>query len=314
VKVISMSLGGYHFSQAYQEAINYAWNKGAVIVAAAGNDNISIPHYPSDYDNVISVGATDSNDQKADFSNFGQGVDVAAPGVDIYSTVVGGGYADFSGTSMSCPVVAGVAGLCFAYGGPATTNTAVRAAIEGTSDKVGPWLRLGRVNAFKALQKVSPPAIFTFGPTSADKHSGGTATGNVASVQHSDNSRFSISSAKTSLGPEAAIAISMKITQPLDKLVGLRFDMEAHAVAGATNTLFLYNWNTQGFEYFRSLPLSGSDQVRSFNIEPGSGYISPAGEVKMISRANVGGSHGRAGKPFTFRIDHVSLTGSFRTN
>ncbi len=110
VGVISMSLGGGGYSQTLQDAINYAYGKGVVIVAAAGNDGTNLISYPAAMDHVISVAALDSSDNLASFSNYGQGLDISAPGVAIYSTVPGG-YKTYSGTSMATPVVSGTAAL-----------------------------------------------------------------------------------------------------------------------------------------------------------------------------------------------------------
>jgi len=85
--VISMSWGSYGVSQLIKDSLEYAYSKGVVLVGAAGNSDTITKHYPSGFDNVISVGAIDKNNVKAEFSNYGSWVDVAAPGVDIYSTM-----------------------------------------------------------------------------------------------------------------------------------------------------------------------------------------------------------------------------------
>ena len=114
--VISNSWGGGEYSQLLQDAINYAYSRGVIVVAAAGNSNSNTLLYPAACDNVISVAATNSNDQKAPFSSYGEWVDIAAPGVDIlslrpvqtYSGVAYNAYTSIaSGTSMACPCVAG---------------------------------------------------------------------------------------------------------------------------------------------------------------------------------------------------------------
>ena len=86
-KVISMSLGGYDYSSALETACDNALAAGTLLVAAAGNDNISTPLYPAALSSVISVAAVDESKNKASFSNFGPTIDLAAPGVNVYSTV-----------------------------------------------------------------------------------------------------------------------------------------------------------------------------------------------------------------------------------
>jgi subtilisin family serine protease len=118
VRIMNMSFGGYEYSEIEKLAIKSSTD--ILFVAAAGNEinnNDNSPLYPASYDlpNIISVAATDKNDNLASFSNFGiRSVDIAAPGVNIYSTFPGDTYRSFSGTSMSTPVVTGVAGLILA--------------------------------------------------------------------------------------------------------------------------------------------------------------------------------------------------------
>ncbi|MBI4288675.1 MAG: peptidase S8 [Chloroflexi bacterium] len=158
-KVINMSFVGSATSSTLESAINYAWSKGAVLVAAAGNDNSSSPVYPASYDNVIAVAATDPNDVKAFFSNFGDWVDVAAPGVDIFSTFPNHenlmglrNYGYLTGTSMAAPHVAGTIALLFAMH-PDWTNVQVKShVLASTNPVVGFTSNLGRVNAFEAVK------------------------------------------------------------------------------------------------------------------------------------------------------------------
>jgi len=169
-KVINMSLGQRVSSRTLEAAVNNAWNEGAVIVAAAGNAGTQAKIYPGAYPNVIAVAATDNNDAKASFSTYGKWVDVAAPGVSVYSTfpnhpfVLGTqngrsmGYDIASGTSMASPIVAGVAALVWSSQTDAS-KTSVRTSIESTADKIpgtGTYWAHGRVNACKAVAGTCP--------------------------------------------------------------------------------------------------------------------------------------------------------------
>jgi thermitase len=165
-KVINMSIG-VRASRTLETAVNNAWSKGVVLVAAAGNGGNQTKIYPGAYPNVIAVAATDNTDAKASFSTYGASwVDVAAPGVNVYSTfpnhtfVLGTqnkrslGYDVGNGTSMSSPIVAATAALAWSSHSGAT-NTSVRANIESTADKIsgtGTYWAHGRVNADKAVR------------------------------------------------------------------------------------------------------------------------------------------------------------------
>ena len=110
--VISLSLGGA--GKANSAAVDYAWSRGCVVVAAAGNNGTTTRFYPASAPHAISVAATDQNDALTSFSNWGDWVKVAAPGVDIISCSLDHGYDAASGTSVACPHVAGEAALLLA--------------------------------------------------------------------------------------------------------------------------------------------------------------------------------------------------------
>ncbi|MFH1141862.1 MAG: S8 family serine peptidase [Chloroflexota bacterium] len=167
-KVINMSLGATMGEQTLEDAVNYAWGKGVVLVAAAGNFNSTVDVYPARYDNVIAVAATDPSDARASFSSYGPWVDVAAPGVGIFSTLPnqqnqqgGVNYGTLSGTSMSSPHVAGLAGLLWAsQWGTTNSNVIIRQRIELMADQAGTmWSQYGirRINAFAAVGDTPTP-------------------------------------------------------------------------------------------------------------------------------------------------------------
>lgn len=176
--VINNSWGGYGDSSLINDAVAYAYSQGAVLVAAAGNENnpAEWPH-PSKLPQVISVAALDHNDVDAPFSNWGAKVDVGAPGVSTLSLlaansafairgqgVVGQNYLQISGTSMAAPHVSGLAALLIAKN-PALTQEQVRHIITQTADDVmnTGWdsdSGNGRVNAQKALNYVGTAPDF----------------------------------------------------------------------------------------------------------------------------------------------------------
>ena len=138
INVINMSLGSSSDVQSFHDAIIAAYNAGIVIVAAAGNSGPgdNTVSYPGAYIEVIGVSATGSNDIIASFSSRGPQVDLAAPGMSIFSTVKGGGYATYSGTSMASPHVAGVAALVIAAN-TGISAPEVRNELTNTADNLG---------------------------------------------------------------------------------------------------------------------------------------------------------------------------------
>ena len=154
-RIINMSLGGTASSAALQDAINYAWGKRCVLIAAAGNSGTDIASYPAACNNVIAVSATDSADVRPTWSNFGNYVDVAAPGVDILSAYGADQYAAWNGTSFSSPVTSGVAAL-MASANPSLTNVQLVDLLLKNSDDIGAvgydtYYGNGRVNASRAV-------------------------------------------------------------------------------------------------------------------------------------------------------------------
>lgn len=153
--IINMSLGGFYTSRTLQNAVAYAIAREVTVIAAAGNESTSNPTYPAAYPDVIGIAATTQSDGRASFSNYGSFVDLAAPGVAILSTVRGGSYQAWSGTSMASPVAAGVAALLKAQG-PCRKPADVEAILERTADDIGTrgpdqYFGAGRLNAGRAL-------------------------------------------------------------------------------------------------------------------------------------------------------------------
>jgi subtilisin family serine protease len=156
--VVNCSWGrGGSPSQGEQNVINAAWQQGVAVVASAGNDNVSSPHYPSSYEHVLSVASTGVNDIKSSFSNYGSTVDICAPGEGIFSTWDRNSFASLQGTSMSSPIAAGVVALVRAanpsWGPDEAVNRVVNTAddIDRLNPNYAGMLGSGRVNAAAAV-------------------------------------------------------------------------------------------------------------------------------------------------------------------
>ncbi len=185
-RVINISAAGEQLTQIEQDAVNYAHERGAVIVVAAGNSAADTSNYsPAGLDHVITVAATNLDDERAAFSNWGQGIDIAAPGIDVLSlrgrrTDLMAGIAELDyevgaayvgedrryyrtgGTSFSAPIVSGVASLLIAQNPELTNEQVERMLLQSSRDisvpGVDQYTGYGLLNATAALE--TDPAFF----------------------------------------------------------------------------------------------------------------------------------------------------------
>ncbi len=171
-RVINLSLGGQEPSQLLQDAVNYAHDRGVLTVAAAGNDGGHVL-YPAACDNVMAVAASDRDDQRAGFSNYGPQVDIAAPGDGILSTWPWlDGYYHKRGTSMAAAHVSGAAALLWSWR-PDFSNAQIRHRLTIQADDVNaesypgydPYIGWGRLNVYQTLAGLPPGPTLTPSPT-----------------------------------------------------------------------------------------------------------------------------------------------------
>lgn len=160
-RVVNLSLGGGEDSRTLRDAVQYAVDRGVVIVAASGNERQegNQPNYPAAYPNVIAVGATGQDDRVTDFSNTGDHLDLVAPGVNLWTTLPGGRYGRPSGTSFASPHVSGAAALILSLR-PDLGWYDVRCILHATADDRGtpgrdPEYGWGRLNLARAVQLAS---------------------------------------------------------------------------------------------------------------------------------------------------------------
>ncbi len=162
--IINLSWSSAQHSDLIENAIGYATNIGVLVCAAAGNQNTDIPQFPGAIDNpgILTVGASDFMDQRASFSNFGNWVEVFAPGVTIYSTYLSKWYGISGGTSLAVALASGTAGLIKSEN-PDLNHLQIKDAILNTVDMVPALAGLsaasGRINARKALEAVRTVSV-----------------------------------------------------------------------------------------------------------------------------------------------------------
>jgi len=195
VDIINMSFGQYSASTALKNACDTAFAAGIVLVAAAGNGNVSDPSYPAYYDSVVAVAAVDENDErsvwggidpvthKTQASNYGTWVDISAPGTSIYTTYKNNSYVSTNGTSLACPVVVGAAGLIKSLE-PSLTNQQIINKLTAEADNIDALnpgfaglLGSGRLNVYDSILSIG--AIIS-SPVSGAYVSGSTAISGTA--------------------------------------------------------------------------------------------------------------------------------------
>ncbi len=164
-KVISMSFGDSEYSQLLEDVIKYAHLQGVVLVGSSGNSGSSDPHFPSGFSEVIAVGATDRGDNVTGFSNFGSTIDIVAPGANVVTTRIGGGYLNSTGTSASAPHVSAAAALLVSI--KSFENEEIKQILKTTAEDIDidNWdikSGAGRLNLENALLSVNLPSLVKF--------------------------------------------------------------------------------------------------------------------------------------------------------
>ena len=255
-KVINLSLGGYANSSTLRNAIDTAVSMGAVIVAGAGNDNLSTPFYPAAYDNVLAVAGSQSDDIKVGTSNYGSWVDVSAPGMDIYTTALGGDWVgNASGTSFAAPFAAGLAGLLRTQH-PDWSANLIRAQIINTTDgidNINPGyegsLGSGRINAQKALTMAPTPqlslASYTVNGVTGGTPAPGSSVNLVVKIQNSWGMVTGVTGTLSSSDPSVTVTSASASYNNIDayaaatNAVPFKFSVSPSALYGQTLTLAL---------------------------------------------------------------------------
>jgi thermitase len=261
-KVVNISNGYYGSGpgSTMQEALNYAWNNGLVITAASGNDGKCCVQYPAAAENVIGVGAVNGGDVWANFSSFGEGLDVVAPGQGVYATDRNGSYGLVSGTSYASPHVAALAALLFSAN-PQLTNVQVMNIINTTAldkgtlgwdDQTG-W---GRIQADKAVQKAftTPqpadaikPTIAITSPMSSSEYLSGILTVTVAATDNVAVSKveYFLGRQKIATSTQAPFTVTWDSTTVPDQfyssLFAVAYDAQGNFTVSSVATIHISN-------------------------------------------------------------------------
>ncbi len=224
VRIVNLSLAGSSSSSTLESAVSYAWNKGTVVFASAGNYSTSTPYYPAACTNAVAVSATTASDTLSSYSNYGSWIVISAPGDSILTPLNGGGYGYLSGTSFSSPIAASVAALVLSVR-PSLSASALVSLLEQNTDDLGapgfdPYFGWGRVNAYKAVLaaanmsvSTAPPVVSISSPASGATVSGtisvqGTATDNAGVT----NIEFYVDSQLVASTPSSPFSFSWNTT------------------------------------------------------------------------------------------------------
>ncbi|MBV6458978.1 MAG: hypothetical protein HONBIEJF_02117 [Fimbriimonadaceae bacterium] len=318
-KVISASYSGVDDPNVETTGA-YIRSKGAIYMYAAGNDNRNLGGF--DHQNVIVVGATDQGDVKAGFSAYGRGVDIYAPGVNIWSTTPGGNYGPSSGTSMSTPVANGVASLIWSSN-PNLDADQVQQILYETCEDLGEpgnddYWGWGRVDAYegvlRAISIEEPEKVL---PNAAAVFVGSLIDGALANIIDVDGERYTVlTEYDPNLGDVAGLEAQFQLNRVPDELTRLEITVAAQAsMKYVTGMLWAYNWDTGRYDHLKSFavnPTLGNPVVVNLDENRLAKYISVSGQVRLATRGLMP-LRRRAGS-FTYFVDQLQLITYFKGN
>ncbi|MFZ7111158.1 MAG: Ig-like domain-containing protein, partial [Desulfatiglandales bacterium] len=323
VRVINISLGGPSISYTMQNAVTYAWNHGALVFASAANSNTSTPHYPAACTYAVAVSATTSTDTKASFSNYGDWIDIAAPGSSILTTNRGGGYGSWSGTSFSSPIAAGLAALIWSVD-PSLTNAEVLDIMTRNADDLGDpgfdiYFGYGRINVATSLAAASnslpmpdttQPEVYITSPTDGKTLTGPitiavSANDNV-SVERVDLSINGTPAASDSEFPYEFYWDTKNDPEGFYELTATAFDAAGNAGL-STATIYLASpLDTEPPVVSILSPANGSEVTGTFTVSVSAEDNTAVDQVDLYVDGKFSGTDGIA--PYDFLVDTADLS------
>jgi len=310
--IISMSYGGGFATQAEQDAVNYAYSRGVILGASAGNSGLKdVKFYPAGLNNVVSVGASDDFDNRADFSNYGDWVQIAAPGVNTLTTSIGGGYGGGGGGTAACPAAMGVTALVHGFAPVGTTNTQIIQWVKEGSEDIGDWIKEGRVDAGNSLALVPKfedrdYPIVNIGPIM------GTIEAGVATdLNDLDSASVTLATAQqqTLALPGRFFSAEFDVSADMNVIDQFQITLNSFATGSrVTQMLYAWDWNQNRWRFLRAFPASttsaSTDQIAK--ISNGQNYISSTGRLRIGLRAIQPSGYNSSG--FRWIVDRVGIS------
>jgi subtilisin family serine protease len=305
-QICTMSLQYYTGSTYFRNCVDYAFNKGVLLIAANGNSAGNNIAFPAKFANCYGVGATTHRDQIASFSNYGPECDVSAPGENVYSCIPNNGYAYYSGTSMATPHTSGLASLLWSYD-RGMKNTEVFEAIRSTAEDKGnvgwdQWFGWGRINAKFALDKVHS----RLSPITAINVVRGTVdSGGVNQLFLADDQRLNIKAQYVAASVEAPVTVEFTGTLVVNPASSLEVQIERSGTLGnLDHRVQLFNFQTSTYETLDASVLPTTDKFSAYRTTGAWNRFISGNTFKMrVTAKNLGPVPG----PWTVRFDQVRL-------
>jgi subtilisin family serine protease len=318
-RVVSASYAGVQ-SQAVGDMGTYIRSIGGIFLYAAGNSPVNLDFWHPD---TIVVSSSSTSDRASNWSAYGRGVHVLAPGENVLSTTNDGGYQGYFGTSMSTPVANGVCALIWSIN-PFLTNTQVRNILYSTSVKIpkadGSALdySYGRVSveraALEAFKSLAVEADFE--PTAVRTLRGTFFSGDLSLVKTGNGGGYRVRSAAVqNRGHFAEVGVDFKPAVNRTRLLNLTVNTDVSSnVEGCTGMLYMWNYTTRTWDYSRATPVGGTKKRMRFSVNSGfDRYVAADGSVKAMVRIfSTDRRRGAAGVPFIGAVRFAGIETSSR--
>jgi thermitase len=294
--------------------MNFAFSKDVFVCASAGNNGTTQKSYPAAYVGVMAVASSDPDDSRSSFSQYGNWVQIAAPGSQIMSTVMGGGYEAWDGTSMACPVVTGVAGLVWSRGFGSISHDEVFQAIVDTADFApGGYVTGGRINAFAAAQAAVVTATATFEPVSVIEFIGTNISGGLSDLAAADGSLYNLlTSVQGRQGTLGGAEVVFQLDRPLNELFKFKMNFRTRASRTSTGMVWFLNQNTQEWDFIKAFPAKTSLTSTQLKVQAiMSDYVDAGGQITVRIRGHIASGRPGGSAPFTFGIDLATMQADY---